>query len=196
MARQDSNGHGVRPSRSMSTGAAVLDRPETHASATNGSDRLQEEILRLVRAAQEGRLTERANFEEFKGNDRKVLEGVNSILDALIAPLHVAADYVDQFSRGAIPQKITDDYKGDFNMVKNSLNACIDGFGGILEVSSVLQRLAVNDCSVKVQGTYQGIFADVTKATNTVEEHVLHTVQVLECLARADYEKNWTSCRR
>ena len=196
MATQGSNGHGIRPNRDAASGVAVLDRPEIHMSTTKANDRLQEEMLRLVQASQEGRLTERANVEAFKGNDRKLLEGVNSILDALIDPLHITAEYVDQLSRGAIPEKITADYKGDFNMIKGSLNACIDGFSGLLEANVVLQRLAVNDCSVKVQGAYRGIFADLAKAANTVEEHVIHTVQVLESLARADYREELDGLQR
>ena len=196
MARQLSNGHGVRPNKNMSAGAAVLDREDIHASTAKAEGRLQAEILRLVQASQEGRLTERANAEEFKENDRKLLEGVNCILDALITPLHVAADYVDQFSRGDVPKKITTEYKGDFNMIKNSLNACIDGFGGLAEANAVLKRLALNDCSVKVQGSYQGIFAEVAKSTNTVEEHVIHTVEVLESLARADYKEELDTLQR
>jgi methyl-accepting chemotaxis protein len=196
MATQGSNGHGIRPNRDAASGVAVLDRPEIHMSTTKANDRLQEEMLRLVQASQEGRLTERANVEAFKGNDRKLLEGVNSILDALIDPLHITAEYVDQLSRGAIPEKITADYKGDFNMIKGSLNACIDGFSGLLEANVVLQRLAVNDCSVKVQVAYRGIFADLAKAANTVEEHVIHTVQVLESLARADYREELDGLQR
>ena len=114
---------------------------------------------------------------------------MNSILDALISPLHVAADYVDQFSRGDVPQKITTDYKGDFNMIKSSLNACIDGFGGLQEANAVLKRMALNDCSVRVQGSYQGIFAEVAEATNVIEEHVIHSVEAFEGLARADYKQ-------
>ncbi len=158
-------------------------------STTKTDSRLHGEILRLVQASQEGLLTERARTEEFRGNDRKLLEGVNSILDALISPLHVAADYMDQFSRGDVPQKITTDYKGDFNMIKSSLNACIDGFGGLQEANAVLKRLALNDCSVRVQGSYQGIFAEVAEATNVIEEHVIHSVEAFESLARADYKQ-------
>ena len=147
------------------------------------------QIFGLTKEVQDGKLSARTSLEGFDGLYRQLLEGVNSILDALISPLHVTADYVDQFSRGVIPPKITADYKGDFNMIKSSLNACIDGFGGLKEADAVLQRLAVNDCSIKVQGSYQGIFRDLAKATNTVEEHVIHTIQVFESLARADYRE-------
>jgi methyl-accepting chemotaxis protein len=196
MTRLSSNGHGIHSNRDAASGVAVLDRPEIHRSATQANDRLQEEMLRLVQASQEGRLTERANVEEFKGNDRKLLEGVNSILDALIDPLRITAQYVDQFSRGAIPEKITADYKGDFDMIKSSLNACIDGFSGLLEANAVLQRLAMNDCSTKVQGSYQGVFADLANAANRVEEHITHTVQLLESVARADYKEELDGLQR
>src|ERR1700731_1890339 len=85
--------------------AAGLDGPEIHHSGTRRADRLREEMLRLVLASQEGRLTERGHVEEFEGNDRTLLAGVNSILDALTAPLHVAADYVEKISRGVVPDK-------------------------------------------------------------------------------------------
>ena len=43
------------------------------------------------------------------------MRGVNSILDAVITPLNVAANYVDRISKGDIPPQITDTYHGDFN---------------------------------------------------------------------------------
>ena len=46
-------------------------------------------------------------------------------------PLNVSAGYVDQISKGDIPAKITDTYNGDFNTIKNNLNPCIDGLGGL-----------------------------------------------------------------
>ncbi len=44
----------------------------------------------------------------------------------MIGPLNVAAKYVDDISKGAIPAKITDTYNGDFNVIKDNLNQCID----------------------------------------------------------------------
>ncbi len=44
----------------------------------------------------------------------------------MIGPLNVSADYVDKISKGNIPAKITDNYNGDFNTIKNNLNTCID----------------------------------------------------------------------
>ncbi|MGO9892630.1 MAG: hypothetical protein ACLPX8_00250, partial [Bryobacteraceae bacterium] len=87
---------------------------------------LQKELMRLTNASKQGKLTERGNPDQFQGAYSDIVRGVNAILDAVITPLNVAADYVDKISRGAIPSKISDTYNGDFNTIKNNLNSCID----------------------------------------------------------------------
>ena len=47
-----------------------------------------------------------------------------------LLPFNVSADYVDRISKGDIPAKITDTYKGDFNTIKNNLNTCIGECAG------------------------------------------------------------------
>ncbi|MDY7038013.1 MAG: PAS domain-containing protein [Thermodesulfobacteriota bacterium] len=76
----------------------------------------------LVQAAIEGKLDTRADVDNFDGNYRTIVQGVNETLDAVIGPLNVAAEYVDRISKGDIPESITDEYKGDFNEIKNNLN--------------------------------------------------------------------------
>jgi len=38
----------------------------------------------------------------------------------------MAAEYVERISNRDIPEKITDEYNGDFNEIKDNLNKCID----------------------------------------------------------------------
>ena len=60
MARQTSDSRRVTAGRNSSTGAAVLDRPETVAHKAHADeDRLLEEMLRLVEASRAGRLISR-----------------------------------------------------------------------------------------------------------------------------------------
>ena len=118
----------------------------------------------LSKAALAGRLDTRADASRHQENIRKVVEGVNDTLDAVIGPLNVAAEYVERISRGDIPQKITDNYNGDFNEIKNNLNNCIDGLQGLVECNNVLQRMAVNDHTKGVEGEYVGIFASMGRS--------------------------------
>ncbi|HEY3380176.1 MAG TPA: methyl-accepting chemotaxis protein [Vicinamibacterales bacterium] len=126
----------------------------------------------LAKGAVEGRLATRADATRHQGDFRAIIKGVNDTLDAVIGPLNVAAEYVDRIGKGDIPPKIADNYQGDFNELKNNLNACIDGLGGLVESNRVLQRVAVNDLTLKVEGHYQGVFADVARAVNETRERL------------------------
>ncbi len=108
MARRGNDGGRVRPDRNPSIGAAVLDGPARRAPGTETKNLLQEEILRIVSALQQGRLAERARADLFQGGDRTIVEGLNGMLDAVIKPLNISAEYVDRISKGDIPPKITD----------------------------------------------------------------------------------------
>jgi methyl-accepting chemotaxis protein len=77
-------------------------------------------------AAVDGNLATRADASKHQGDFRKIVEGVNNTLDAVIGPLNVAAEYVDRISKGDIPPKITDNYNGDFNEIRNNLNSMVD----------------------------------------------------------------------
>ena len=146
----------------------------------------------LAKAAIEGKLDTRGDPEKIDEEFREIIVGVNQTLDALIGPLNVAAEYVDRISKGEIPQKITDTYNGDFNEIKNNLNNCIDGLGGLVESETILKRMAINDLTHKVEGNYQGMYASVAESTNAVRERIMNTVNVFKNLANgntSDYDK-------
>ena len=126
------------------------------------------EVARLSKATLEGKLQVRGTPQLVNAEFRPIVEGINKLIDAFVAPINVTAEYVDRISKGDIPPRITDNYSGDFNEIKNNLNACIDGLGGLVEANSVLQRMAINDYSVTVKGQYQGVFAAVAGAVNDV----------------------------
>ncbi|MGA9668547.1 MAG: methyl-accepting chemotaxis protein [Terracidiphilus sp.] len=155
-----------------------------------------QEIMHLVDAAKEGRLSERGKATLFNDMHREMIQGVNEMLDTLVAPLNMAANYVDQISKGAIPPKITDSYSGDFNAIKNNLNTCIDSLGGLAEANSVLQKMAVNDISRKVEGSYHGIFGEVAKATNGAQDRFRHAIEVVELIGEGNYREELISLGR
>jgi|WetSurMetagenome_2_1015567.scaffolds.fasta_scaffold29312_2 methyl-accepting chemotaxis protein len=140
----------------------------------------------LANAAVEGKLSTRADVSKHQGEYRKVIEGVNNTLDAVIDPLNVAADYVDKISKGIIPEKFTKASHGDFNILKDNINACIDGLGGLVEANAVLQKMAANDYSKTVEGKYQGVFASVGEAVNSVCTRIAHVIGSLKKVSQGD----------
>jgi len=128
----------------------------------------------LSAAAVEGRLATRADASKHQGDFRKIVVGVNDTLDAVIGPLNVAANYVDNISKGAIPAKITDTYNGDFNILKNNLNTCIDAVNSliadanVLSVAAVEGRLATRADASKHQGDFRKIVVGVNDTLDAV----------------------------
>jgi methyl-accepting chemotaxis protein len=144
----------------------VLDISE-EMEITNG-------VMDLAKAAVEGRLDTRADASKFEGNYRRIVQGVNDTLDAVIGPLNVAAEYVDRISKGDIPEKITDEYKGDFNEIKNNLNQCIDAVNGLVYEAAMLTeaakegRLDTRGDISKFSGDYATIVGGVNETLDSV----------------------------
>ena len=96
------------------------------------------------------------------------MEGFNRVLEAVITPLNVAAKYVDSISKGQIPAKITDNYNGDFNLIKNNLNTCIDAVNTLVADTNVLVTAAIEGrLATRADGTkHQGDFRKVVDGVN------------------------------
>jgi methyl-accepting chemotaxis protein len=140
----------------------------------NNIKALTDDAVMLSKAAIEGKLATRADASKHGGDFKKIVEGVNQTLDAVIGPLNVAAEYVDRISKGNIPPKITDKYNGDFNEIKNNLNICIDAVNmlvtdaGMLARAAIEGKLATRADASKHGGDFGKIVAGVNKTLDAV----------------------------
>jgi len=109
---------------------------------------LAEDANMLSHAAVDGKLATRADAGKHQGDYKKIVQGVNETLDAVIGPLNVAANYVERISKGDLPPKITDAYRGDFNAIKNNLNILIEALNMITDNA---KSLAEGDLMVTIK---------------------------------------------
>jgi methyl-accepting chemotaxis protein len=146
----------------------------------------------LSKAAVEGKLATRADAAKHSGGYRNIVQGVNETLDAVIGPLNVAADYVDKISKGDIPSQITDSYNGDFNVIKNNLNRCIDAVNalvadaGLLSKAAVEGKLSTRADAAKHSGDYRKIVEGVNQTLDAVISPVQEAGAVLKKIAAGD----------
>jgi len=148
---------------------------------------VSKDVSDLTEAVSKGKLSSRGNAETYSGDWRKMVGGINALIEAFVKPINLTSDYVDRIGKGVIPPKITDAYEGDFNIIINNLNACIDGLGGLVEANQVLQRIAVNDHSKRVEGTYPKIFAELASATNAALERIVSAGRIAWKIAGGEY---------
>jgi methyl-accepting chemotaxis protein len=140
----------------------------------------------LSMAAVKGNLSVKADPGKHSGDFGKVVEGVNATLDAVVGPLRVTADYISRIGRGEIPDKITRSYSGDFEIIKNNVNACIDGLAGLAEGREVLARMSRNDYTGSIQGEYLGIYKEISDSINTVGSGINHMIRILSNVAEGN----------
>jgi methyl-accepting chemotaxis protein len=174
MARQTSSIRQVPSGRNSSSGAAVLDRPEFDDSTRQDDDRLQEEIARLVQASNDGRLTERGRPELFDGSNRKVVEGVNQMLDAILLPIGEGNRILAQISAGKIDEVIAHTYKGDHEKMKLAINNVAIVTQGLqkevgkLTVASREGLLTERGKSEQFQGAFASIVTNVNEMLDAI----------------------------
>src|SRR5208337_1445637 len=155
---------------------------------------LARETARLAAAAKEGRLSERINEGQFQAPHLERAKALNMMLDAVIGPLNVAAKYVDRISKGDIPPKITDSYKGDFNDIKNNLNTCIDAVNALVADANMLAQaaaegeLATRADASKHQGDFRKVVDGVNNTLDTVIAPLKAAAETATALASSSEE--------
>ena len=154
------------------------------------------EVKGLTDAILKGNLAARGKTDVLAGDWQKLVGGINALIEAFVKPIEMASEYVARIGKGDIPPKVADDYNGDFNTIKTNLNSCIDGLGGLLEANQVLQRMAVNDLTTSVEGSYRGIFEDVARATNLVRDRIHNVTRTMKSVAVGDYDKDFSEMKK
>ncbi len=98
----------------------------------------------------------------------------------MIGPLNVTANYVDRISKGDIPPKITDTYNGDFNTIKNNLNAAIDAVNSMVADANMLAKAAVDGkLSTRADATkHHGDFNKIVAGVNQTLDAVIGPLNV------------------
>ncbi len=140
----------------------------------------------LANGAVEGKLAIRADARKHQGEYRKVVEGMNHTLEAVIGPLNVAADYVDKISRGEIPVKITANYRGDFNEIKDNLNRCIDSLSGLIaEMNRMSDEHSQGDIDVTIPAEkFEGAYRAMAQGVNDMAAgHIIVKKKAMACVA-------------
>ena len=132
------------------------------------------EIKLLTQAAISGKLKTRGDPDKINFEFREIVVGINSTLDAVITPLNVAANYVERISKGDIPDKITDNYEGEFNTIKNNLNQCIDAIDFLIADATKLAK-AASEGKLDIRADAEkhfGHFRKIVEGINNTLENV------------------------
>ncbi|MGD7034315.1 methyl-accepting chemotaxis protein [Methylotuvimicrobium buryatense] len=123
----------------------------------------------LSQAAVEGRLETRADASKHQGDYRKIVEGINATMDAVIDPLDQVQRILMAMEQGDMTQQINERYKGQLEELRAATNNTVRKLGQT--VSEVVDAaVLLNRASKQILSTSQGLSESASKQAANVEE--------------------------
>lgn len=159
---------------------------------------LLKETNTLTAAVKEGKLDARSDSEAFTGEWKTLLDGVNLLIDAFVAPINLTAEYIERIRNGDIPERITDVYLGDFNEIKNNLNQCIDTMRGLTtETNGLIEsaRQGILDARANisaVSGGWQELLAGMNSLLEAVVTPIKEVTLVMNEISKGNLQVSVT----
>jgi methyl-accepting chemotaxis protein len=159
----NANGHA-----SQGRSAARVQREDEELNA------VLNEIMRLVDASKEGRLSERGKATLFNGPFREIIQGMNEMLDAILLPIGEGNRILAQISSGKIDELIAQTYKGDHEKMKIAINNVAIVLQSLhkemarLTVASHNGELSERGKPEQFEGAYAGIVRGVNEMLDAI----------------------------
>ncbi|MFP4369599.1 MAG: Cache 3/Cache 2 fusion domain-containing protein [Candidatus Kapaibacterium sp.] len=153
------------------------------------------ELDHIAQSAAEGKLDVRGDYAKFNGAYAEIIKGFNSALDSVIGPLNMAAEYIDRISKGDMPPKVNDSYKGDFNEIKNNINMLIDNLNSFIsemnemydsQKSGNIDHFIDNE---KFSGVYGQMASGVNESVRIHVDNLLNILNLLKEYAQGDFTR-------
>ncbi|HST85592.1 MAG TPA: methyl-accepting chemotaxis protein [Kineosporiaceae bacterium] len=123
----------------------------------------------LADAALEGRLEVRAAADRHRGDFRRIVQGINGTLDAVIGPLNEVSRVLVAMENGDLTQSITTQYRGQLEDLRQAANnTAVKLARTVSEVISATDQLS--NASGQISGASQSMSQTATEQAGSVEE--------------------------
>ena len=104
---------------------------------------LTREVRALIDAAQQGELTRRGDAARYRGTFHDLVAGFNETLDAVVAPVHEAAEVLDRVAARDLRVRMRGEYRGEHARIKQALNKALGQLDEALaEVAMAAEQVA------------------------------------------------------
>ena len=153
---------------------------------------LVDDAAMLAEAAIVGNLSARADVSRHQGQYKAVVEGVNNTLDAVMGPLTISAKFIDEISKGNTQSRITDNFNGDFDILKNNINHIIDSFYVLVDEVGVTMKaskegnFAMKANPDRTTGVYRKILRGINEAWDTFVVPFHQAANYIERISQGD----------
>lgn len=139
------------------------------------------EIHRLISSFKEGKLSVRADADQFSGDWVPLISGLNGLLDITLDPIREAESVLEKLKNGDLSTHVAGQYKGDHAQIKNTLNQTISTLSEqIREISQILTEMSAGNLDVSINGDYNGDFLPLKTSLNKIIQSFNSLLQNIE----------------
>ncbi|MCG2577955.1 methyl-accepting chemotaxis protein [Dechloromonas sp. XY25] len=152
----------------------------------------------LAQAAVDGRLEVRADADKHQGDFRKIVDGLNNVMDAMVGPVTEITRVMNAMERGDLTQSINVNYRGQLKALCDTVNATRSKLAqSIDDISRVMSAAERGDLSNSITSEYQGQFKSLCDTVNATVEKLAQTIanvsKAAETLASASTQVSSTA---
>ncbi|MBL8484969.1 MAG: methyl-accepting chemotaxis protein, partial [Rhodocyclaceae bacterium] len=123
----------------------------------------------LCAAAVAGKLDTRGDTGRHQGDFRKIVEGVNATLDAIVVPIKEVRELMSALEKGDLTRTISGNYQGDFQLLKDAVNNTVGRLADTI-TQVRLSAEALGNSSAQVSATAQSLSQASSEQAASVEE--------------------------
>ncbi|MPM02959.1 hypothetical protein SDC9_49218 [bioreactor metagenome] len=135
------------------------------------------ETTKISAAAVEGKLEVRGETSKFHGDYVRIINGINSTLDAVVIPIREVKDVMVKMAQGSLKTTVTGNYKGDYKIMANCVNKLINNLSSTIEqISSTLSRIAQGDLNISDIKEFKGDYASISESLETIVKSLNITI--------------------
>ncbi len=171
----------------------ISDKDDLSKSLIRVTDSLKglaNEINELNEAAIEGNLNKRGDAKKFNGVYSEIINGMNYVLDAVDKPLEESRDVLLEIANGDLTARMKGNYKGDYTIIKESINNLADSFSSALEKVKIAID-ATNGASNEISASAEEMAAGAMEQSSQTTEVAGAVEQVTKTIINTT--KNATS---
>lgn len=149
-------------------------------------------VKQLSEAMIAGQLDARGDSAAMKGKDAETIQLINDMIDALLSPMRLAGNALEEIAHGKLPPFVIDDYPGEFNKIKQNINTLLAILYG-MHGETVHLINSISQGKLKTRGNdwdYGGIWKELIGGMNMTLDAVIAPIheagEVLDRLAHYD----------
>ncbi|WP_324770444.1 methyl-accepting chemotaxis protein [Pokkaliibacter plantistimulans] len=123
----------------------------------------------LSDAALNGELDTRADASRHRGDFRRIVEGINNTLEAIVVPVSEAMNVIAALAEGDLSRQMEGSYKGHLHQLQLSLNTTVDKLAEIIgEVHQ--STVALGNAAEEISSTAQSLSQAASSQAASVEQ--------------------------